>query len=67
VFPPRRADGSVAPNGYTYVPWGSNRPDRTIDYAFGRGITVHSASTIAAGAAWSDHLPIRLELSIGEK
>lgn len=48
----------------TYVPWGSRVPDRTLDYAFGRGLTVHAVRTIADGQLWSDHLPVVLIASI---
>jgi endonuclease/exonuclease/phosphatase family metal-dependent hydrolase len=52
------------PANHTYVPWGSNRADRTIDYAFARGLSVADSRVIAAGAAFSDHLPIVLDLAI---
>lgn len=44
----------------TYVPFGSNRADRTIDYGFARGIQVHEARVLPSGAPWSDHLPLKI-------
>ena len=55
---------TLGPESHTYVPWGSNRPDRTIDYAFSQGLAVHASAVDRAGAAVSDHLPIVLELEI---
>lgn len=52
------------PSFRSYVPWGSNRPDRTIDYLFGRGITAERVQVDPRGAAWSDHLPIVADLAI---
>jgi len=63
-FPPVGADGRVGREWGSYVPWGSNEPDRTIDYVMGRGVQVHSVRTVSEGGRWSDHLPIVLELSI---
>ena len=48
----------------TYVPYGSNRADRTIDHAFLRGVEVLEAEVLEAGAAFSDHLPLRLVLRL---
>lgn len=53
--------GEPARDG-TYVPWGSNRPDRTIDYLFGRSLSVDRVEVLQEGAAWSDHLPIVADL-----
>ncbi|MCB9691729.1 MAG: endonuclease/exonuclease/phosphatase family protein [Alphaproteobacteria bacterium] len=55
LFPP-------AGGGGTYVPWGSNLPDRTIDYVFGREVLADRAVALASGAAWSDHLPIQVDV-----
>lgn len=63
AFPPAGA----GPAGWTYVPWGSNRPDRTLDYAFVRDLVVHEARALSEGAAWSDHLPVRLVLEVPER
>ncbi|MEZ4316887.1 MAG: endonuclease/exonuclease/phosphatase family protein [Myxococcota bacterium] len=64
LFPPLDAEGRAGSDGYSYVPWGANRADRTIDYAFGREVVVHAAEALTEGARWSDHLPVRLELSL---
>lgn len=48
----------------TYVPYGSNRADRTIDHAFVRGVEVLEAEVLPEGAAWSDHLPLRMVLRV---
>lgn len=64
LFPPVRPDGRVGPEGHTYVPYGSNVADRTIDYAFGRGIRVLESRAEPAGAAFSDHLPVVMRLQL---
>lgn len=46
----------------TYVPWGSMRADRTIDYAFGRELDAADVRVVAGAARWSDHLPVVLEI-----
>lgn len=57
VFPPPDAPLETV---RTYVPWGSDRADRTLDYVMGRGpLTIHESTVLAEGAAWSDHLPLR--------
>lgn len=63
VCPP---NGAVDPERFgTYVPWGSNRPDRSIDYVFGRQVEPDRVEVLAEGARWSDHLPILTDLVIG--
>ena len=51
-------DNVFSPPQPSYVPYGSNLPDRTIDYGFSRGIEVLRAHTLPEGAQWSDHLPL---------
>lgn len=53
------------PDYRSYVPYGSNVPDRTIDYVFGRGLTVDRVRVVPEGAAWSDHLPIVADFLVG--
>jgi endonuclease/exonuclease/phosphatase family metal-dependent hydrolase len=56
ISPP--PDALLDPAYRSYVPYGSNRADRTIDYVFGRGISADRVRTVVEGAEWSDHLPI---------
>lgn len=49
----------------SYVPWGSDRPDRTIDYVLGRALHVHEVRVDPEGARFSDHLPSIVDFSIG--
>lgn len=51
-------DSMIEPAQPSYVPYGSNLPDRTIDYGFSRGLQVLEANTLPEGARWSDHLPL---------
>ncbi len=62
VFPP---PGRAPQERFTYVPWGSNRADRTIDYLFGRGFTVERVERCTDGSRWSDHLPVVADLVFG--
>lgn len=49
----------------TWVPWGANRPDRTIDYVFhGSAVDVAGFRVVPAGARWSDHLPLAMEARV---
>lgn len=57
-------DPALDPSPPTYVPFGSNRADRTIDHAFTRGLEVLEAEVLPAGAEVSDHLPLKLVLRI---
>lgn len=51
--------GLLHPAGRTWVPWGSNLADRTLDYVFfGPGLRAVAHLAAAAGAQWSDHLPL---------
>ena len=51
--------------GRTYVPWGSSRADRTLDYAFLNRVRCRRWEVVADGAQWSDHLPLVVELDLG--
>jgi endonuclease/exonuclease/phosphatase family metal-dependent hydrolase len=53
------------PAGGTYQPFGAAGPDRTLDYAFaGPGLRPLSYAVLREHGAWSDHLPIRVELRL---
>ncbi len=57
--------GMVHPSARTWVPWGSNVPDRTLDYVFfGAGLRAMAHRTAAAGARWSDHLPLVTDFAL---
>ncbi len=59
AFPRTRGSES-----HTYVPWGSHRADRTIDYAFSAGLEVVGSRVATAGSAVSDHLPVVIDVVI---
>ncbi len=49
----------------TYVPWGSETPDRTIDYLFhGAGVQVSGLRVLRDSYPLSDHLPFVVEVRI---
>ncbi|MBN2800335.1 MAG: endonuclease/exonuclease/phosphatase family protein [Deltaproteobacteria bacterium] len=56
---------ALDPAWRTYLPFGSDTPDRTLDYGFvSDGIVLIDARTVPVGGAWSDHLPLRVELAV---
>ncbi len=49
----------------TYLPFGAEVPDRTLDYLFvSDGVDVLSAEVVDTASQLSDHLPLRVELAI---
>jgi endonuclease/exonuclease/phosphatase family metal-dependent hydrolase len=61
----KAADELLDPRWWTWVPWGSNVPDRAIDYLFhGDRVEVLDYRVIGEGARWSDHLPLVADLRI---
>jgi endonuclease/exonuclease/phosphatase family metal-dependent hydrolase len=58
-------DRWLDPANRTWVPWGSNRPDRVLDYVFhGSSVESREFRTEPAGARWSDHLPLVVDLVV---
>lgn len=51
---------------HTYLPPGSNAPDRTLDHLFfGRGVTIEAHRVVAVPAWLSDHWPLLARVRIG--
>ncbi|MBA2321214.1 MAG: endonuclease/exonuclease/phosphatase family protein [Deltaproteobacteria bacterium] len=57
--------GTPAPDTRSWVPWGSNTPDRQLDWLFhGSGIVVKDHRVDRRGAEWSDHLPLVTDVAL---
>ena len=55
------------PAARTYLPFGADSPDRKIDYVFvGGPVRVQSAEVLVRHSDISDHLPIVLDVVVGE-
>ena len=53
-------------NWRTYLPPGEMVPDRTLDYVFSHGLSIHRVDLLPSAAEFSDHLPLLVEFSIPE-
>ena len=55
----------LSPNWYTYLPFGSDEPDRKIDHIFyGKELEVLEARVLSEYSEISDHLPIWLKVRV---
>jgi endonuclease/exonuclease/phosphatase family metal-dependent hydrolase len=54
------------PRWRSWIPWGSNLPDRQLDWVFhGSDVRVIAHRLDPEGGAWSDHLPLVTDLALG--